>query len=863
MSPRGVIRLMTAGVLLTGAIAIPSAAHADDGVNAGLARSPELSETTRLPDRRSVATGDRFYEVGTEDGLYPAQGWHTTGEMGGFWSPPVKLLDGMWLALNDSWLGKQIPAAKFTSGWGYTRTEFSPSGGVHAARTDFAPDGLRAGLVGLTLTSEQSTDLRLTLNAHSELMNAYPWGSTTPSQSTFNQPDTGTFDGNALVFREQGTPPTPGAAPHDYSAVVGSTLPAGTHQLGPDFRGPQTPPVICPATGEPPAKCDDSAYGKGTGGQLTYQVPLKSGTPTTLWFAVAGSDQNLAEARSDFGKALADPVDLLRAKVMKRQAVASNTAVDLPADPLLQQSVQWSKQNLADAAQEAHKLQIRATQEGKQYPAPSGTLDSVRWLGAGWPDYPWMFGTDGEYTSFASVAAGQFGNIESHLRSLEQVSEIVNNRSGKVMHEMTPDGSVYFGENTDAGNTDETAKFPSAVALVWRWTGDNRFRDEMYDFAVRNLHYIASNLDSDKDGWPEGSGNVERPGMGPEKLDNAVYYIRGLRDLADMASSKGDTATDTWASNTAAGLEKKFEATWWAPGDAKQYADSLREPGDTTVFQRHWIGLTPMDAEIVRRGQPTRPLASNDHGSTGVAQRELPCYSDALGLFHTGTGPTSDPAGNKGASCDSSVSTVQSDRESFTINTGIMANAEGNFGRMGTDQQQRFTTANARAQLDPKVWEMPGAMPEIAPSPDFGANIDKKFTQRSMVLQAWGAYGQLWPVVHQQLGIAPDMGRNQLSVIPQVPDGQHHVAGRDIRLAAGSVDVSADRDGQNLRTTVTRTTSTDLSIGHVLPPDAAVRSVQLDGHPVPYQIVDTARGREVVAAAGIGTGTSTLEIQLG
>jgi hypothetical protein len=33
----------------------------------------------------------------------------------------------------------------------------------------------------------------------------------------------------------------------------------------------------------------------------------------------------------------------------------------------------------------------------------------MRWLGARWPDYTWLFGTDGEYTAFAAVAAGQFG----------------------------------------------------------------------------------------------------------------------------------------------------------------------------------------------------------------------------------------------------------------------------------------------------------------------------------------------------------------------------------------------------------------------------------------------------------------------
>ena len=55
------------------------------------------------------------------------------------------------------------------------------------------------------------------------------------------------------------------------------------------------------------------------------------------------------------------------------------------------------------------------------------------------------------------------------------------------------------------------------------------------------MHYIFRELDADGDGWPEGLGNVERPGMGEEKLDNTVYTIRGLRDLADLAASKGDT----------------------------------------------------------------------------------------------------------------------------------------------------------------------------------------------------------------------------------------------------------------------------------------------------------------------------------
>jgi hypothetical protein len=208
------------------------------------------------------------------------------------------------------------------------------------------------------------------------------------------------------------------------------------------------------------------------------------------------------------------------------------------------------------------------------------------------------------------------------------------------------------------------------------------------------------------------------------------------------------------------------------------------------------------------------------------------------------------------------VSSVQSDREAFTINTGIMAVAEGNYGRL--TQQKRYTDDNARQQLDPSLYEMPGAMPEIVPSPDFDPpNIDRKLTERSMVLQAWGAYGNLWPVVSQQLGVSPDLGRGHLEVVPQVPPGQSRVAGRNIRLGRGAVDVAASASAKSLRTEVTdRVPGADLVIGQVLPSAASVASVTLDGRRVAYKVRQTARGSEVVTDAGTRGGRSVLAITL-
>src|SRR5262249_54900393 len=141
-------------------------------------------------------------------------------------------------------------------------------------------------------------------------------------------------------------------------------------------------------------------------------------------------------------------------------------------------------------------------------------------------------------------------------------------------------------------------------------------------------------------GWPTGSGNVERTGMGPMKLDNAVYYIRGLYDLADMARSKHDQATVAWTTATAKDLQSRFESTWWDGADG-QFYDSL-QADKTPVFQKYWIDQTPMEAQLFDGSE----LASGAHGQTALAGRENSCYSDdrpgSLGLFHNGCGDGDD-----------------------------------------------------------------------------------------------------------------------------------------------------------------------------------------------------------------------------
>ena len=628
-----------------------------------------------------------------------------------------------------------------------------------------------------------------------------------------------------------------------------------------EYRGPQGTNV-CTAE-EPPSACDDGPFGKGKGGQLRYQVTVPAGASRTLWVAAAGSDKGPAAARSELEGALDNPGAQLAAKIAERERWGRFTRLDLPADERLAAAVDWGKQNLpthpgrrghADPLDEPGEAVPAAGWHGRARPlggrrVPRLSVDvrhgrrvhRLRERG-GRP----VRGDRGP----PAGAAPDLGHPQRQLWRRDA-------RGGLgwvdlVRQGLTPHRSRN-GRDEIRLQHGRDGQVPERGALLWRWTGDNAFRDAMYDFSKRNLRYVVERLDEDKDGWPEGSGNVERGGMGVEKLDNSVYLIRGLYDLADMARSKQDGSTYAWASNLARKLHRRFEATWWMAA-VPQHADSIDDPpvgGPNNQQQdQHWIGVTPMEAELMIQQAPAPGLTTRDHGNQALTLRETDCYSGQrpynLGLFHTGCTGGSDGLG---------------ERTIFGLNTAIQAVGEGNYGRLGPGRQQRYTDAEAEPMFGQPYTqgtpdEQPGALPEILPSPDFDrpgprdANIDRCWTCRAMFVQAWGHYGTAWPVVRQQLGVRPDMGRRRLELAPQVPPGQPSVAGKNIRLADGALDVAASHAGTIYRTEAKpRVALSRFVIGHTLPHGTRVKSVRLDGRRVGFRIRRTNRGREVLVRA--------------
>jgi glycogen debranching enzyme len=340
---------------------------------------------------------------------------------------------------------------------------------------------------------------------------------------------------------------------------------------------------------------------------------------------------------------LASPDELLRAKISGRQQVLSQAQIQVP-DADIQAAFDWGKLNLADMQRTVRDVMVRDTMEGTVYPTPLvPSFPVLSGFGAGYPDYPWFFGTDGAYSTFSLSAIGQWQEAKNHIDTIRQVSQLVNGSTGKVIHECVTDGSIYFGTNAQNGDVNETAEFATAVATLWRWSGDNSVRDDNYDFIKAGLTYITTKLVTaslNPDGWPEGAGMVEATGMGALKLDVAVYTIRALNDLLEMADSKGDSATRAFFAPIASALTNKFRQDWWIPSQGL-FADSLAlsqmvptdppatlgpPPGITQLEQLYWINATPMETSF----------ASVADASMAFPQLESSTFTGTTGFFQQG-----------------------------------------------------------------------------------------------------------------------------------------------------------------------------------------------------------------------------------
>lgn len=806
-----------AGSVLASRGVVPARAAAPAAVRPGgipaAGAGPTMTATTKLSLRRFVAAGTRAYVVGVEDGTFPPIGWHITGQMGGVWAPPVKLLDGLWFRLGGSWLDN---ATSYTSGPGMVRLTFPATNGFKPTLTEFAPDGLTTVLFGLTLvpTSGKATTASVVADAHSQVAAAYPWSGTKPTFEAFNHPNTVSAAHGVLTFKQQRRP---------WYAKVGASPSPGKVSTGPGFWGPT------------PADQQATFGSKGRGGELSWSLPVPAGG-RTLWLGVAGSQDGASPAARALRAGLANPEHLLATKVAGRDAVAAQTNVSVP-DGSIQRALLWSKLNLADLRRTVTNVAIRDTKAGTVYPAPLATFRRLSGIDAAYPDYAEFFGTDGAYSTYGLATSGQWRTAMDHLNTMRKVSQVVNGGTGKVVHEITSTGAVYYGDTTEPGDINETAQFDIAAGLVWQWSGDNHFLRQNYAFIKAGLHYLLS-LDQGNL-WPAGAGIVENNSLGNDAIDVASETVRALGVLHSMAAAMGDRATAAWAARQQQARLKAF-SQWWIASQ-HLYADSMctGTEGDSCTHagqllqQRWWTSVAPMEQDVAP------PAKAN--AALGVI--EGPTFTGPCGLYVDGVGG---PSGTSGQTC-------------YLVNTGALAVSEANYGRLPHAVTDMGKVAGQLTS------EMPGSLPELAASAQY--NPFEPFTSRANVMQAWSGYGLLWTTVHDLLGVVPDVPRHSVAVVPEVPASWPKLSVRDLRVGRDSLTETASHSvaksgGSTYQTVVSGARGLSLTIGAVVPAGSPVASVTLDGHRVHFRQQASHRGLAVTVTDPHPGASDTLTVTL-
>jgi hypothetical protein len=313
----------------------------------------------------------------------------------------------------------------------------------------------------------------------------------------------------------------------------------------------------------------------------------------------------------------------------------------------------------------------------------------------------------------------------------------------------------------------------------------------------------------------------------------AVYTIRALNDLAEMADSKGDSATRDWATKKADELAKNFTPEGWIPGQGL-FADSLAlnqvvktDPPAalgtlpiTQLEQLYWTNATPMETSF----------ASVPDASTAFTRLECLDFTGDTGFYQQAT------LGGHQASA---------------VNTGVMAIAEANYGQW----TNRLDTSGS--SLTNWMSSSQAQLPELFPSPDY--TYFPPFGG-AMVMQAWSSYGIHSPLVESYLGIKPNAPARTLSVVPDLPSSWNELSVDHLRVGSSQIAASVRRSGTNYFITVEAPGGWCLTIGYTLPANTQVQSVRLNGSQASFQIVLTNRGEEIRVLTNSG-GTQQLMVQ--
>ena len=692
-----------------------------------------------------VTAGDRVYMVGHQDGTFPDLGWHIDGEMGGIWDHPIKLMDGFSanIAVQGSKESYCLDKAdKFTNFPMANNHHFTwDKENLTIGRFQFVPDGVEGVIVEFRILNQGNAgkEIVFSFTGRTELRPTWLGERTNMNDAE----DEITFDKklSAVIAKDKNNP---------WYTAFGSLLPAN--------RFSENITTCLPA----------AKKGLGKNATLSYSFQLKPNEEKVIPFFIAGSYQSETSLRSTYQVLKTTGRDKLAQKIDRYKKINRTSHLTIP-DKKLERMYEWIKYN-------SDWLVRNVPEQGIG-------------ISAGLPDYPWWFGADATYTLQGVLATGDHETAKNTIILLHKISQRTN-RNGRIIHEVSTNGAVY-----NPGNVNETAQFISLLRTYFAWTGDQELIRQLFPDVKKGIKWLLAEQDPDGNGYPNGNGMMEIPGLDTEMIDVAVYTQQALAAASELASALGEHKTAADYQKLANNLKLRINKEWWNEADrsfgdfrgtvaeakpilrgALIRADTLGKPWAVAelkqterhfqkyksgqqiphVIYRNWVVNTPLETGV----------ADFDKGQAALQTAKK--YENPYGVYVTGIDRTEEP--------DSVV--LKSRKKTFsytgavmTLPTGVQAIAAANYGK--PEDVLRYLTMLQRSFS----YALPGSMYEV--SPDFG-----------MVTQAWNIYAVAVPIVNHFFGIQPKAFEKTIYIASHLPLAWKNASLENVRVGNNSLSLA-------------------------------------------------------------------------